>query len=606
MLFRVKKMALTMFTVAFFVGVPSFNSAWALDVRIVVELTEAAHTADADGFRSLLIKELVNFLPDDANGSVWGYSGTTLRMVNHGQTDRMWRQVADIHGRHLSVRGRQANPATALRNALFDLESVDRAPIELIWVGTGQVNLGPGGDIGKVRDQLVNEFTPKLKAQRVRIHSLVLPEANDVDRQLMQQVAETSGGLFGQATSKADVSKYAEDLLRLIRAHSEALVDPRGRFQIGPGTERFTAMWQLGADAQLKAPNGTIYGRDRPITNGRWLLAQDYEMATINDPEPGWWEARGDAIKIGVWSELEFLVQGLTSPVVPTDETSAFIQLFSNGEMVTSSAFLDLLDVRAWLVEGGDKEPLPVEREEDGFRAYFVHLDDGAFELEVGVIGPTFAERTVFPFVAKNPMRVDVKSSSDTATAWVSFNHPDIDYRTLKASAKVRKPPQLGVITPGQRMPGGIWQIPLGTQEGILEVTFSISGNYLNGEGFFLKTKPAAVTLPLAEGTSETFKFDAAGVRLDGLAMKQEEPEPIAQFVAPTEQETQAQAQSQVVPDVAPPTQVEAGLSLPLWFVGAISGLNLALFAFLWWFLRPRRLQLPELPVVPIPQAEPA
>ena len=606
MRFRVKKLALSIVSITL-IGLGTMsNQALALDVRIVVDLSETAHSADADGFRSQLIKEVVNFLPDDANGSVWGYSGTTLRMVNHGATDRMWRQVADIHGRHLSVRGKQSNPSTALRNALFDLDSVDRAPIELIWVGSGQINLGPGGDIGKVRDELVNEFAPTLKTQRVRIHSLTLPGANEPDRQLMQQMADSSGGLFRQASSPEDVSRYAQDLLRLVRAHGEALVDPRGRFQIGPGTERFTAMWRLGAEAQLRAPNGEMFSRDRPLANGRWLLAQDYEMATINDPEPGWWEAQGGAVKVGVWSELEFLVQGLTSPVVPTDETSAFIQLFSNGQKVSSPEFLDLLDVRAWLVEGGDKEPLPVEREDGGFRAYFVHLDDGAFELEVAVIGPTFAERMVFPFVAKNPMRVDIKSSGETATAWVSFNHPDIDYRTLKVSAKVRKPPQLGVITPGQRMPGGVWQIPLGSQEGILEVTYSISGNYLNGQGFFLKTKPAAVTLPLAAGVTETFKFDANGMRLDRLAMKQEEAEPIAQFVAPTEVETRAEAQAQAEIAPMPEPVAQPNLSLPLWFAGAMSGLNLFLFAFLWWFMRPKSLELPELPTPTNPEPEPA
>ena len=596
MLWRVKSLALIALCKLIFTSA----SVMALDLRVLVDLSESTHIADEKGVRSELIRELVHFLPNDAQGSVWGYAGTTLRMVNHGPTDRMWRQVVDIHGRHLSVRGRQADPESAFRNVLWDLDKVDREPIELIWVGAGELNLGQGGDIGKSRDLLVNELIPTLASQRVRVHTLVLPEASEQGRELMRQMAESSGGLFAVATDSAQVKKYAEDVLRLIRAHGEALLDPRGRFQIGPGTERFTLLWQQGGSAtvpELRGPNGAIYHRKTPLPDGRWLLAQDYEMVTINDPEPGWWEASGNALKVGVWSELDFVVSGLTSPVVPTDETSAYIEIFSDGTRVESAAFLDLLDVRAWLVSGGDKDPLPVERDQTGFRAYFVHLDDGAFELEVGVIGPTFAERTVVPFVAKNPLRVDVETSTGGAAAWLSFNHPDIDYRTLKATAKVRKPPQLAVLVPGQRMPGGVWQIPVGEQEGILEISFSISGNYLNGEGFFLKTNPAALTLPLPPGETQTFKFDASGTRLDSraLAVQKEDPEPVAQFVAAVAAEPSAAEQTPV--PLADQVREEAPvLSLPIWFVSAVSGLNFCLIAFLWWFLRPGAIELPQLP----------
>ncbi|NKB97558.1 MAG: hypothetical protein GKR90_03520 [Pseudomonadales bacterium] len=573
------------------------------DLRIVIEMTERVQAADELELRSHLVREVVNFLPLDGTGSVWGYSGTTQRMVNHGKTDRMWRQVADIHGRHLAARGRRADPESALGLALWDFEKVDRGPIDVIWVSSGHIELANGQDGGQSRDRLLAEFAVKLQSKRVRLHAMAVGATAPEDFGLMRQLAEASGGLFREVTSVSGARSFAEDVLRLVGAHAEALVDSKGRFQIGPGTERFTVMWEAGAKGSgLRSPSGETFSRMKPLATGRWLLAHDYEMATIENPEPGWWEATGETHKVGVWSELEFLVEGLVSPVVPTDETSASLRLFSEGEELRSAAFLDLLDVRAWLVKGGDKQALPVDRDGSSYEIYCVHLEDGPHELEIGVIGPTFAQSTVKPFVVRNPLRADIRTGTDSAAAWVSFSHPDIDYRTIKASAKVRKPPQLGVIVPGQKMPGGIWQVPIRVADGILEITFSISGNYLNGEGFFLKTKPTALTLPLSEGQVETFLFDANGKRLSEQREAPIAPEPIAHFVASSPEDlsigalgaSEISAQNQRE-QVEPTTVVSKAISLPVWFVGVISLINLLLVAGIWWFLKPSGLVLEPL-----------
>jgi hypothetical protein len=64
-------------------------------------------------------------------------------------------------------------------------------------------------------------------------------------------------------------------------------------------------------------------------------------------------------------------------------------------------------------------------------------------------------------------------------------------------TGKVRRPPKLVVLVPAEDMPIGLWRILLENQVGIAELTFSLSGNYLNGEGFFLKTRSVAVNLRL-------------------------------------------------------------------------------------------------------------
>ena len=580
------------------------------DVRIVVDVSQRVHTLDGAGLRSQFVSEFVQFLPDDALASIWTYAGTTERMVNHSPTDAMWRQVAEIHGRQLVPRGRRSDPESALNFAMWDLRHAARGPIDVIWIGDGRIELQNGKDPDASQDRLIRQLAPQLSDSRVRIHTLALSDAGGLVAQaglsdasaqgvaLMRQLTQVSGGLHRAVSTAAQVSRFAADVLRLVRAHDEAMVDERGRFQIAPGTERFTVMWRKGeGEPGLRSPGGGFLSDDKPLSNGRWLKAKVHEMVTVERPEPGWWEAQGRAVKVGVWSELRLTLEGLDSPVVPGEETSAILKLFSNGERVKARKFLDLLDVRAWLIQGEDKQPLPVERADSAFEILFVDLDDGAYELEVGVVAPSFAQSTTVPFVVRNALRVDVREGAQGVSAWLSFNHSEIDYRTVRASVSLRKPPELGVVVPARKMSGGVWQVPIDDTEGMLELAFSVGGNYLNGEGFYLKTKPVTLSFPRAAGDVETFRFDALGKAVEAPGRVQGAPGPVAQFVAMTAEEPGGQPtdQSEEVAHADAERSGEgASTRLPLWFVGMISTVNLLVLLVIWWFLRPAALQLPE------------
>lgn len=608
------------------------------DVRVVVDLSERVHKVDRAELRSQFVSEFVQFLPDDAQASIWGYTSTTERMVKHGRTDPLWRQVAEINSQHLMPRGRRSDPESALSFALWDLKRPDRGPVDVIWIGDGRVVLQNGKDPDQSRDRLIRELAPQLSSSRVRLHTLALTDASGLMRgssaegiALMRQLTEASGGLHRVVQSAEGVSHFARDVLRLMQAHGEARVDANGRFQIGPDTERFTVMWRRGeGDPGLRSPSGDLLGQAEPLPNGRWLVAKAYAMVTIEDPEPGWWVAQARPLKVGIWSQLSLRVEGLVSPVVPTEDTSATLKLFSGGQAVRAGEFLDRLEVRAWLIRGDSKEPLPVDRAEASFDIELADLDDGSYELEVGVLGPAFTQAATVPFVVRNPLRVDVRHSDEGASVWMAFNHAEVDYRTLRASVKIRKPPELGVVVPAEKMPDGRWRVPLNETEGILELAFSIAGNHMNKKGFYIRTKPVLVSLPLVPETDEVFRFDALGnvrkrpgrdakaqvptARSNVVAAGQTgadaaERMPTLQALAAVPQDTgEAVAEDEPlravhevkegvkekVKEAVKEKANDAPIRLPLWFIGVITMVNLLVLLVIWWFLRPRSLPLPE------------
>ena len=446
-----------------------------LDVRIVVDSTIRQAERDSLKLRQAAMQQLIQSLPDNATGSLWSYGQSTRRLAKHGPTSGMWKQVATIHTEHLAPQGRFADLLGALARVLWDLEQADRGPVQVVLISNGHVAMSDSSLTDASLATLKNQFAPSLKRHRVTVHTLAVTPAIDGDNiELMHQLSDATGGVHLAVGSLDEVHKAVVDLARLLRAQPEAIVDGRGRFQIAPGTERLTVMWRAEDETPyLIRPDGGRLSRDNHIENGRWVVGNSFEMVTLDSPAPGWWQATSvTPTALGVISDLNIVVEGLESPVVPSDESAARVILLNAGNVIESSGFLDLLDVRAYLVNNGVRQPLPVDRDGDGYNAYFVHLKDGAFEFEVEVVGPTFSQKRVVPFHAQNPLRIDVRAdAAGNVSAWLSFSHGEVDYSTLKAVAKVRKPPQLGLMVPGQKMPNGLWEIPISEREGILEIT---------------------------------------------------------------------------------------------------------------------------------------
>ena len=157
-------------------------------------------------------------------------------------------------------------------------------------------------------------------------------------------------------------------------------------------------------------PDGTVLSRLTPLPRGRWLRAQNFEIVTINAPQPGWWRIVGPKPeRVQVIGEIGIEVEGLDSPVVPSEDSSVFIRLYDRGELIRDRAFLDLLDIRAWAVVDGERMPLPLDAIDDGYEAFFVNLRDGAHQFELDVIAPTFTRVVTRPFVVSNPLRVEIR-----------------------------------------------------------------------------------------------------------------------------------------------------------------------------------------------------
>ncbi|NOX52532.1 MAG: VWA domain-containing protein [Gammaproteobacteria bacterium] len=580
-----------------------------VDVRVVVDVSTHTSPARFDMNRQGL-ELLVQSLPDSAKAGVWTFAHVTRQVAKYGPADMLWKQVAAIHARNLKQTSSSSVLADALRVATWDMLDSDRGVSHVVVFSDGHMSKGRGDKhVDKTRDSLLQEWATQLKLARVVVHTVVTGDGGDVD--LLRQIAHLSGGIHQRIDNVEQMQNFVLGVLQFVQLQPQAVVDDSGRFQIAPGAEVLSLMW-LRQDADvvqptLLRPDGTRLSRYTPLENGRWLLAERFEMASIEEPQPGWWQVMGaQPQKVAVFGEIDILIEGLGSTVIPSDESSALIKLYSAGEHIKNTDFLDLLSVRAWLNSEGDRVPLPVDRVGSGFEAFFVSLQDGSHDLEVQIIAPTFVRQVKYPFAATNPIKVEiVENQAGEAVAWVYFTHADVDYRSVKSTAKVRKPPKVGSLVPGIKLPAGLWQIPINETEGIIEISFSMSGNLLNKKGYFLKTRPITLNLPLPENVKHVYRFDAQGnliarpepmeVAAMGEGVLASAPGNVGSAQGLSSKQGSAVSQ---IPQTASATALISNAQvafatpatktplLPLWFAGLIVALNLGLGALIWWMFR--------------------
>ena len=565
------------------------------DIRIVMENSLAMDAADPDNLRGAAVELAVRRLGETTRAGFWSYDEHTAQVVAHGAVDAMWKQVASIHARNLAPNRSQSDLPGALAHATWDIDQVDRGTTHLLLLSTGRIATGvTQAEHDMLRQRLLADWAAKLRRSRIVVHTVAFGTGADQD--LLRQLAQISGGLYTVAEDRAALQAFVLDVLSLPQSELRAIVDTAGRFQVAPGSQVLNLLWLTSTpdapmDPHLITPDGQTLTRASALASGRWLLAQDFEMLRIDRPQPGWWQLRGvPADRVDIIGEVEIRVSGLDGALIPNEDSHGFIQLFSQGEPIQDEGFLSLIDVRAWLHMDDDRLPLPVEKQSGGYGAYFVNLKDGHHRLEVQVAAPTFRHQLEVPFVVANPLRVEIKQASGTpAQAWLQFNHAEVDYATVKAAAKVRVPPGTAKLSPAQKHPGGLWQIPLNANLGVVELSFSVAGNLLNKKGFIIRTKPQTVQLPLADGAL-VMRFDSNGKVLRDLSAEIAMSEAAHEAATPATS-TDSGAGPEVIASVQPTApEPPPAVLIPLWFVGVISVVNLALGAVLWWLFKPTPL----------------
>ena len=577
------------------------------DVRILVDVSRSAVVADPDGLRGAAAASLARLLPEAGRGGIWVYDDTVSSLVEHGTTDRFWKQLVTLKTRSLEARSELSNLDAALRAATWDVAQGSELRRHVIVVGGGRQDTGDVEADAAVREQLLKNTVRQLETAGIRVHAVVLP--GDTDSGLLRTIAERTKGLFAKVGSTADLGQAFETLLHRT-ATPPTLPVVNGGFLVEPGLEELT-LWREGneADLLLKDPAGQSLSRAAPGKGVRWHDARGYDVLTIDRPIPGRWQFEpGQSARVFALGQLALRVTDVPATLLPGFFNQVEFMLFAGVEAVKDDTFLATVEAEAELVGETQSVPQAVERLPGGvFRVGISDtVEGGAWTLEIRLSGMTFAREASIPFVLANPVRVWVRQVGADLVMYAELADASVDYATLAASSLVRMPPAPRQRVVAEPFPGGLWRFKVPDVRGNVEIGLNFSGRYRNQSPFELHTEVLKVTVPLA--AEKVFRFDTKGKAIEGLEVVAA-PKP-AVTTAPgkpgpttTAQAPDGDAVTDAGPAAAEGEHATAGSTgesttvalapereLPLWFAAAASVMNLLIAVGIGWFLSRRRL----------------
>ncbi|HEX7035622.1 MAG TPA: vWA domain-containing protein, partial [Pseudomonadales bacterium] len=480
------------------------SAAAAADVRIVVDVSARMGEADPENVRGRALALLLRSLPDSGRAGVWTYGQYVNLLVKYDTSDALWKETAAIRTAALQSVGRRANLPEALERASWDRDSAER-PVHLVLLSDGHVDLSddPAVD-AEARRRLLADLAPQLAAAGYRVHTVAFSDGADLA--LLQGLADATGGHHTQLETAEALPEGLLALLGWVAGTAQVEVDEQGRFQVAPGTRELTVV-KLGGgsvgQARLVAPSGERLGPQTPRQRVRWHLDEHYEMVSLNRPMAGVWRFEGDTrgIRVQAYGDLALRYPDLPATLFPGELRSFELLVTDEDGPVRDRAFLELLAVSAQLEGADGAEPVVVEPTADGsFQVHLQNLDEpGDYLLETRLQAPTFTHRLALPFTLVNPIGIEVHPAEDGFRVWAQVRAHELDHASLRMAALVRRPPGPVTLVPVEKLPAGLWRADLPGSKGLLEVAFDLSGKYLNGREFRLKTNPVRVVLPVTE-----------------------------------------------------------------------------------------------------------
>ena len=567
------------------------------DVRILLEVSNAAQAADPEQIRGEATALLASLLPDNGRGGIWIYGDHVSRLVGYGQTDLFWKRLATLHTRELDSQGEQVDLAAALAAAAWDADKDSKRQRHIIVVGSGRFQSDGVAAAVKQGDQLLITMARKFAAVGIHVHVVVLPGTGDSS--LLRPLAEQTGGLYIKAGSGADLGRAFETLLDRTATPPSLRVEG-GAFTVEPGLTEMT-MVKKGdePDLELVDPSGILRTRASPGANVHWHDARGYDVMTIVDPQPGRWHFKSKIdTRVFALGELTLQVGDVPATVLPGHFNHVDFMLFAGADAVIDESFLALVRADAELIGETESVPLFVERVAGGiFRVPFSNaINGGQWKLNIGLAGPTFARQVSIPFVLANPVEVVLRQQGKDLVAFAEFVDASVDYGSLTSTFQVSRTSGEDYSLPATAFPGGLWQIviPDADMKGDIDIALNFFGRYQNQTPFVLHTEAFNVETPLQ--TEQVFRFDAKGNALKGR-------KPVAKSAQPKEtpavQLPSHESDATGSPEGKKSASHDDGVAstaheqeLPIWFVAAASILNLLVAIGLGWFLS--RRQIPQ------------
>ncbi len=374
-----------------------------LDIVLVMDSSGSMKKNDPNDLRKPAAKLLISLLGKDDRASIVSFSDNgypvayLTRTHNTSNNDLLFKAVEKI-----SNKGAYTNLAGAIKAATRVYEQAwdSQRKHVVVLMSDGKMDLATAAQDEKATAELITKLLPVLKEKQIQVYTIAFTDNSDM--RLLQGIANLTDGHFNIARTDKDLHKVFASIFEQSK-EPDILPIQHGRFSVDHNVQEMTIIANKASRdtrVSLTLPSGRVLESDQVPADIKWLVSDQFDLITIQNPEPGEWAMlpEGEANRAYIITDLKMALQ--ISPEQPQrgDRLALNIWLEDDGHLLNKSEVLSALRVE--LVENlpngqSQRVALQGDRTREGalsgyYRSEILLNDYGRYHIEVSASTGTF------------------------------------------------------------------------------------------------------------------------------------------------------------------------------------------------------------------------
>jgi hypothetical protein len=369
----------------------------ASDMRLLIDISGSMKQNDPQNLRIPAVNLLLQMAPTEATVGVWTFGHDVSALVPYQAVSERWKRDALVKAKRINSSGLYTNIGGILETVL---QGPAGGAALLLTDGMVDISKDPAMNVIE-RHRIISTVLPRLAERGTVIHAVALSDNADIA--LLEELAESTGGIFEVARSPADLTRI------FVRLFDDAVEQDRvplqgNVFMVDSSIEEFTLLVFRNPEEgviQLRGPDQQFYlAGDHPDFI-QWYQDQGYELITVKAPVEGSWElfAIADAEnRVTVLSDLQLKVSSLLNTLQLGEAPLISVEFLQDDGRIVDSAFLGLLDVQLIVMRPDNtRQAKRLETHDGGVftEALDIFDEPGRYLVKISVDGKTFQREFV-------------------------------------------------------------------------------------------------------------------------------------------------------------------------------------------------------------------
>ncbi len=375
------------------------------DMVLAIDTSGSMKQSDPLRLRIQAAKMFVSLLGKEDQIAIVGFSGNAVPLSKLTALDSKAKIQPVLDAiEHLGADGKFTNLFEAIAQSHLLLNQSPRASSsrQIILMTDGNMDVGSLEQSTRLIERTLEELAPALRRDNIRLYSIAFTENSNLP--LLRLVAQDTHGHFTLLRDAASIHHVFASIFERAKKPDQLPLN-EDNFVVDNTIKELTVVaskYRTDSRIALLTPSGKEIDATTNLPAVRWFSAKQFDLITITNPEPGYWELKFSegGNKAYIVTDLKLKVETSHTEIAPEGTVRLQASLERNGTRVTTRELLATsrfsvaitfpdghIDQRPMLDDGSNSDA----GRGDGIFGLLLNFDkEGQYRFDVTVAGETF------------------------------------------------------------------------------------------------------------------------------------------------------------------------------------------------------------------------